>query len=811
MIDTGLDGALIQAIAARLDLREPNIEALESIVFEVWQHYEVDQKSPPFEGVVDAATGVGKTYILGAAIEYFAAVGFRNFAVITPGRTILDKTVANFTAGHPKSLLGGMEAVPVVITSENFATATMRAAMDDAETVKLFVFTVQALLKPQTKVGRRTHKFQEGLGAAFYEHLTSLTDLIVFADEHHCYYGPGFSKAVRDLEPSALIGLTATPHKRTPEDQIIFRYPLAAAIGERLVKTPILVGRKDDRNDPETKLLDGVRLLEHKQRALERFCAQSGEPPVNPIMLVIAQRIEDAEEYGRILSDPSFAGGAYANSVLVIHSDSPDQALAALEDVEDAGSPVRIIISVGMLKEGWDVKNVYVIASMRSSVSEILTEQTLGRGLRLPFGKYTDIELLDSLEVLAHERYEQLLKKAGVINEAFVDHRTRAVLRQDAQGRPTATIETTVVEAGVSVSETGRAALGTPVISTLDGREREASDQADALTVQLVPRPELPQLEIPRLVVRSVSNPFSLADITDLAPFARLGERLAADPVAELRRVRLSARVTYGRDGMRRTELVTAPAVDRFDSPATLVRLDAGRQTLTEAVLGAPVVPGRKAERAAIGPIIDAFIAGLGGTAEEILSAFPDRAAAGLIDLITREHRRFVQKPSFEEVAELVPLSATRIGRPHVSRDRMAAFQKGVGYEGWTKSLYAQVWFDSGPERTVANILDQDDDVAFWVRLHRGDLPILWQGGGEYNPDFVVVERDVGHWVIEVKMDKDMTARVVRDKRDAAKRWANHVSADPKVKERWGYLLVSETDTNTAKGSWASLKKLGKF
>ena len=64
-----------------------------------------------------------------------------------------------------------------------------------------------------------------------------------------------------------------------------------------------------------------------------------------------------------------------------------------------------------MLKEGWDVRNVYVIASMRSSVSEILTEQTLGRGMRLPFGAYTGIEILDTLEVVAHERYEELLEE----------------------------------------------------------------------------------------------------------------------------------------------------------------------------------------------------------------------------------------------------------------------------------------------------------------------------------------------------------------------------------------------------------------
>ena len=57
----------VEAIAARLDLRQPNKEALESIVFETAQHYEIDREPPPFEAVVDIATGVGKTYVLGAA------------------------------------------------------------------------------------------------------------------------------------------------------------------------------------------------------------------------------------------------------------------------------------------------------------------------------------------------------------------------------------------------------------------------------------------------------------------------------------------------------------------------------------------------------------------------------------------------------------------------------------------------------------------------------------------------------------------------------------------------------------------------
>ncbi|MCZ7537791.1 MAG: hypothetical protein M5T61_18970 [Acidimicrobiia bacterium] len=52
-----------------------------------------------------------------------------------------------------------------------------------------------------------------------YGHLQSISDLVVFADEHHCYYGPAFSNAIRDLHPRVLVGLTATPDKKTPKDQ----------------------------------------------------------------------------------------------------------------------------------------------------------------------------------------------------------------------------------------------------------------------------------------------------------------------------------------------------------------------------------------------------------------------------------------------------------------------------------------------------------------------------------------------------------------------------------------------------------------
>lgn len=803
----------IEAVASSLDLRVPNQEALESIVFETVQHFDLDGKAAPFEAVVDAATGVGKTYILAGAIEYFAATGTRNFAVIAPGRTILEKTVANFTPGHRKSLLGGMEVEPVVITSDNFASPAIAQAMEDEQQVKLFIFTVQALTRPTAKTGRKTRKFQEGLGEAFYEVLQKADDLMVFADEHHAYFGRAFSEAVRDLHPRVLVGLTATPHRQTPEEHIIYRYPLAAAIADKLVKTPVLVGRKDDLSDPATKLLDGVALLELKEEAIERYVAKTGKASVNPVMLVIAPSIEEAQEVEQVVREQSFAGGRYADKVLRVDSSSPDEALADLDKLEEPDSPYRIVVSVGMLKEGWDVKNVYVICSLRASVSDLLTEQTLGRGLRLPFGAYTDIEVLDSLEVLGHEKYEQLLKKAGVLNEQFVDRRTRAVLRQNAQGEVVSQVQTTEVSAPVVMPEGETTAPvtgeGQAVVVSVEDHQSKGEAELKELKVELAPRTEFPTLRVPRLKMTPVTSKFSLADITDLDPFKKLGERLAADPDGQLLRTTISARVIEGADGLRRTELVTAPAVDKVVSPAKLSDLDDLKEELLQLVFSSAAVPARPAERSAARPLVEAFLAGLGGSAQELLSAYMDRASAGLIKLVGEQQRRFATKPTYEEVVETIEFRPTRHGKPEASKDRTGSFKRGQAYEGYTKSLYIQDWFDSSTERTAANLLDNDSGIEFWVRLQRNDLPILWATGREYNPDFIAVETDGTHWVVETKMNKEMESFDVKAKREAAQRWANHVSADSQVKADWNYLLVSEGDVATAKGSWSALKKLG--
>jgi type III restriction enzyme len=818
MADLDVHGEIVAEVAARLDLREPNRLAVETIDAEVSQFFDVDVREAPFEAVLDVATGVGKTYVMAGAMELLArAHDVSDFVVITPGTAILTKTMNNFRAGHAKSLLDAMSFSPVVITAENFNTPTMRTAMDDPTQVKVYLFTVQSLLRPTSKTGRKVHKFQEGLGTEFYAHLKSIKNLVIFSDEHHTYYGKAFSEAVRGLDPWVHLGLTATPHRLTPKEQIIYRYPLAAAIADKLVKTPVIVGRKDDRTDALTKLSDGVTLLRAKEDAIKAHAQQLGITPVNPVMLIVAKTIADADEYGEILRSAEFFAGAYAEAVLVVHSDAPDEALTALDAVEEFASPVRLIISVGMLKEGWDVRNVYVIASMRASVSEILTEQTLGRGMRLPFGQYTEIEILDTLEVVAHERYEELLKKAGVLNEAFVDYRTRAVIRTNAQGKHVVTTETVTSSAPPAIPDSAdEPALEvqdddpTPVVTTVKERTDQVEQSAASLRVEIVRHPDAPKVEIPILKMTTVESNFTLADITELDAFTKLGRDLALDAEGELSRTVLSARIVVGRDGVRRTELVTSTAVDKLQSAPTLFPKDELRKQLTDLVLASPSVPARKDQRAALQPILDAFLDGLGSAADQVLSANLARAGARLVTLVASEQRRYMAKPSYDEVVELRTFDPVRATDKPISKDRHGKFVRANAYEGWQRSMFAVVWFDSGTERDLANIVDADRAVAWWVRLQINDLPILWHSGGRnYNPDFLVIEKDSTHWIVETKMDKDVTTADVQGKREAAQRWANYVNADDKVNVTWRYLLVSETDVTTAKGSWSALKGLG--
>jgi type III restriction enzyme len=96
-----------------------------------------------------------------------------------------------------------------------------------------------------------------------------------------------------------------------------------------------------------------VALLDAKVAALSAWCAQTGHEVVTPVLFVVAQTIDEANDIRDTLADKDLLGSA--DKVLLITSKEPDTVLVQLDQLEDPSSPFRAVVSVSMLKEGWDV------------------------------------------------------------------------------------------------------------------------------------------------------------------------------------------------------------------------------------------------------------------------------------------------------------------------------------------------------------------------------------------------------------------------------------------------------------------------
>ncbi|MBK7357571.1 hypothetical protein [Propionivibrio sp.] len=81
--------------------------------------------------------------------------------------------------------------------------------------------------------------------------------------------------------------------------------------------------------------------------------------------------------------------------------------------VESYDEPTEIVIHVNMLKEGWDVTNLYTIVPLRAANARTLIEQSIGRGLRLPYGRKTGVDVVDRLNIIAHDKFQEVIDEAG--------------------------------------------------------------------------------------------------------------------------------------------------------------------------------------------------------------------------------------------------------------------------------------------------------------------------------------------------------------------------------------------------------------
>lgn len=803
-----LDEGAIQEIAANLDLRAPNVKGLTAVAKKFDQ-----ANGEPFEVVLDMATAVGKTYIAASIIDYVAAGGVRNIVVVTPSRAILSKTIANFSAGTARSIPGRTTS-PLIITSDTFDRGDAAAALADDSEVKLFVFTVQQLIKPKEKASRRVRDFHEGIGQGLYKYLQAAGDLVVLADEHHAYYGPAFSKAIRELDAVALIGLTATPSPKTPDAEFAYRYSLGEAIRDGLVKVPMLVGRKDDRKDIEIQLADAMELLRNKREAVEQWCRATGRRPINPVMFIVCQTIDDATEVAEILRRPNFFGPQYEDAVLEVHSEAADDALERLDQVEDPTSPVRAIVSVNQLKEGWDVKNIYVICALRALASRVLTEQTLGRGLRLPFGELTGHEMLDTVEVLGHDRYEDLLRNASALIKQLIGQRTSSVVvnpssgvAEEVEAGSNGTGEASDPASSTATTPEGPAVLPTtlpgvsgPVLRFADVEARKREVERENLSMKNVIHinPTMPAFAVPVVHRTFAPGQFSLSQVKN-EDFELIGRSLAANPEDVLSRNKLEVVQTPGGA----LEVRPVAAADIVKASVLSLDLGQGKEALVSAMMNLGLVKQVPSELNAAKRLVDAFVKGLGEEAEKRLSAFFSTA----LDTIEQTLRaRYRSVPGAEQITVTERyLEVNRVNSRPVTSNLYQKVDKAspTAYEGWQRSMVAVEWFDSDPERQMALLLDQASSrIKRWVRLHRSDGVVINFRGQSYYPDFAAEHADGSYWLIETKADNEMDDALVQQKKEMAEEWARFASDSSDVAHEWHYALVGETQLNNAHGNW---------
>ena len=169
------------------------------------------------------------------------------------------------------------------------------------------------------------------------------------------------------------------------------------------------------------KIEDAVSVHEHTKLHLEMYAKNNNQPLVKPFILIVCKSIQHATETFNRIQNEMF-DGRYAGKVLQIDSSTKkDEEIDKLfVSLEKPDNKIEIVIHVNMLKEGWDVTNLYTIVPLRAADAPILVEQQIGRGLRLPYGgKRTGYADIDKLTVIAHENFEAVIAKANDPNSVL--------------------------------------------------------------------------------------------------------------------------------------------------------------------------------------------------------------------------------------------------------------------------------------------------------------------------------------------------------------------------------------------------------
>jgi type III restriction enzyme len=871
----------VNSIAGRLSLRPPqreSLERLERVTEIVPPAKNVDLQAAlatirsEFPTVTDfergfpslcfaLATGVGKTRLMGAFITYLhLAHGLNNFFVLAPNLTIYNKLVREFSeCNHPKYVFKGIAEFavdpPDITTGDNYEKPV---SLSQLYKVSINVFNVSKLTS-EVRGGkplrmRRPHDyFPDG----YFDYLAGLDDLVLLMDESHRYRASAGVRAINELKPVLGLELTATPFVETskgaiPFKNVIFDYPLGKAMGDGFVKEPAVVTRKNFSSagmQPEEierlKLADGVRLHESVKVELETFARETGNAIVKPFLLVIARDTTHAGQLMQWIQSEKFFEGRYREKVIQVDSSKTgaeeDEMVERLLKVEHTEEPTEIVIHVNMLKEGWDVTNLYTIVPLRAANARILIEQSIGRGLRLPYGKRTGVMAVDRLNIIAHDKFQEIVDEAKrsdspirlqqvILSPEALEQKTVTVV---SQPRIMANLGMKPQQADFSTQVAG--GVQAPVFASEEEQKvaQIAYDVIRRLENQPKNIPSVSYLNKPEVrehVAKEVASQYRPTQLTlegigekpDIASIVAKTSEMVVQQTIDIPRILVVPKGEI-RSGFKPFTLELRSL--NYQPPSEELWIQHLRTGTTEILgMGAGSIEEQRLEDYVVSGLIDFddiayddqadLLYDLGAqtvrhfrsylTEEEtrkVLAYYQKEIAKFIHSQMSQPENRWEEDVEYEVkiskgFTELKPSAyTTSAGQPPMDfrvspsdKSNMAKYLFG----GFQRCLYNVQKFQSDSERKLAIILDRESEK--WLKPAKGQFQIFYKSGIdhlEYQPDFVA-EGARAIYILEPKARNELEAADVIAKRDSAVTWCQQASdhASTYGGKPWKYLLI---------------------
>lgn len=401
---------------------------------------------------IKMATGSGKTLVMAMAVvwSYFHKKFEPNsqlsktFLIIAPNVIVYERLKEDFENGkifkewdlvpsewkHDWQMTFILRGETRITSTEGTLYLTNRHQLYDSRKNNEDVNPVSRLLGPKPKDA--TGSWEKRL----LDRIQSHEGLLVINDEAHHVHDEdlGWMQVILRLHNhfkhkngkglSLQLDFSATPKDQngTFFPWIICDYPLAQAIEDRIVKAPLIV-HQTDKADPEKYDRASVAYAEWLSIAINRWKEHYDayqKVGQKPVLFIMAENTKDADDiYNALKSKAEFKG---EGQLLLIHTDKKgeiqkrdlEKAREAARSIDLPTNKIRAIVSVLMLREGWDVRNVSVILGLRpfTSKANILPEQAVGRGLRLMKG--VGPEYIQVVEIIGTQNFENFVKQLEV-------------------------------------------------------------------------------------------------------------------------------------------------------------------------------------------------------------------------------------------------------------------------------------------------------------------------------------------------------------------------------------------------------------